>query len=142
MIRRPPRSTRTDTLFPYTTLFRSPPRRFHLNGTENERLLYVLAHHRVSHRHFSVGDVCSARPGIFRRRSTSRHPGIARTEQTTDRAEPPGTPANGRSHRNTATRNGQLARTRSEERLARKGCASPGQSRAYDCNQKKNLQPN
>src|SRR3546814_18246322 len=26
MIRRPPRSTRTDTLFPYTTLFRSPYR--------------------------------------------------------------------------------------------------------------------
>src|SRR3546814_7691530 len=25
MIRRPPRSTRTDTLFPYTTLFRSHP---------------------------------------------------------------------------------------------------------------------
>src|SRR3546814_3464370 len=28
MIRRPPRSTRTDTLFPYTTLFRSPPNDF------------------------------------------------------------------------------------------------------------------
>src|SRR3546814_7656815 len=27
MIRRPPRSTRTDTLFPYTTLFRSDPGR-------------------------------------------------------------------------------------------------------------------
>src|SRR3546814_21158398 len=27
MIRRPPRSTRTDTLFPYTTLFRSPAER-------------------------------------------------------------------------------------------------------------------
>src|SRR3546814_12965783 len=27
MIRRPPRSTRTDTLFPYTTLFRSPETR-------------------------------------------------------------------------------------------------------------------
>src|SRR3546814_1811137 len=27
MIRRPPRSTRTDTLFPYTTLFRSQPAR-------------------------------------------------------------------------------------------------------------------
>src|SRR3546814_14701467 len=27
MIRRPPRSTRTDTLFPYTTLFRSAPHR-------------------------------------------------------------------------------------------------------------------
>src|SRR3546814_4090693 len=25
MVRRPPRSTRTDTLFPYTTLFRSEP---------------------------------------------------------------------------------------------------------------------
>src|SRR3546814_17612668 len=30
MIRRPPRSTRTDTLFPYTTLFRSGCRRGHL----------------------------------------------------------------------------------------------------------------
>src|SRR3546814_11525720 len=28
MIRRPPRSTRTDTLFPYTTLFRLPLRTF------------------------------------------------------------------------------------------------------------------
>src|SRR3546814_2147130 len=44
MIRRPPRSTRTDTLFPYTTLFRSvvagePPR--HLGqvvGPEREEL--------------------------------------------------------------------------------------------------------
>src|SRR3546814_14667300 len=29
MIRRPPRSTRTDTLFPYTTPFRSPGRACH-----------------------------------------------------------------------------------------------------------------
>src|SRR3546814_4933364 len=29
MKRRPPRSTRTDTLFPYTTLFRSPRDRLH-----------------------------------------------------------------------------------------------------------------
>src|SRR3546814_15824233 len=29
MIRRPPRSTRTDTLFPYTTLFRSGRHAFH-----------------------------------------------------------------------------------------------------------------
>src|SRR3546814_12611348 len=29
MIRRPPRSTRTDTLFPYTTLFRSLVQRLH-----------------------------------------------------------------------------------------------------------------
>src|SRR3546814_11155794 len=31
MIRRPPRSTRTDTLFPYTTLFRSPPPASHFS---------------------------------------------------------------------------------------------------------------
>src|SRR3546814_19909211 len=33
MIRRPPRSTRTDTLFPYTTLFRSRAR--HLRGGDD-----------------------------------------------------------------------------------------------------------
>src|SRR3546814_4190505 len=32
MIRRPPRSTRTDTLFPYTTLFRSEARLDFLTG--------------------------------------------------------------------------------------------------------------
>src|SRR3546814_3433685 len=32
MIRRPPRSTRTDTLFPYTTLFRSKVRRSRLHA--------------------------------------------------------------------------------------------------------------
>src|SRR3546814_4673041 len=36
MIRRPPRSTRTDTLFPYTTLFRSPPPR-HPSRTSRDR---------------------------------------------------------------------------------------------------------
>src|SRR3546814_2110019 len=36
MIRRPPRSTRTDTLFPYTTLFRSKHRK---NASEQTRLL-------------------------------------------------------------------------------------------------------
>src|SRR3546814_2595472 len=41
MIRRPPRSTRTDTLFPYTTLFRS---------------LYVPP--RVAHNGVAVGDDC------------------------------------------------------------------------------------
>src|SRR3546814_1043345 len=40
MIRRPPRSTRTDTLFPYTTLFRSRPRR-----QPRQETLRVLAEH-------------------------------------------------------------------------------------------------
>src|SRR3546814_2086737 len=38
MIRRPPRSTRTDTLFPYTTLFRSVEQ-----VAENEYLVNALA---------------------------------------------------------------------------------------------------
>src|SRR3546814_11360400 len=38
MIRRPPRSTRTYTLFPYTTLFRSTI--LDEQGTTNDKLLY------------------------------------------------------------------------------------------------------
>src|SRR3546814_9447565 len=37
MIRRPPRSTRTDTLFPYTTLFRSVQKRRHAHGLDRGR---------------------------------------------------------------------------------------------------------
>src|SRR3546814_15788919 len=39
MIRRPPRSTRTDTLFPYTTLFRSEARALH----SKRRPAYLLS---------------------------------------------------------------------------------------------------
>src|SRR3546814_2419791 len=42
MIRRPPRSTRTDTLFPYTTLFRSEPRRLQRHADDD-----AVAHHRL-----------------------------------------------------------------------------------------------
>src|SRR3546814_16645603 len=47
MIRRPPRSTRTDTLFPYTTLFRSPL----LSG--KPRLLCVVHAERADDRGFA-----------------------------------------------------------------------------------------
>src|SRR3546814_4534441 len=40
MIRRPPRSTRTDTLFPYTTLFRS--RKIHTGRSRNDQVLVAL----------------------------------------------------------------------------------------------------
>src|SRR3546814_7276072 len=44
MIRRPPRSTRTDTLFPYTTLFRSADRAFFCNsGAEANEAAFKLA---------------------------------------------------------------------------------------------------
>src|SRR3546814_4431452 len=39
MIRRPPRSTRTDTLFPYTTLFRSHP--INAYGSEEQRRKFL-----------------------------------------------------------------------------------------------------
>src|SRR3546814_10877377 len=49
MIRRPPRSTRTDTLFPYTTLFRSvqlPPRRIDADPDRDLRSLEPGLHAR------------------------------------------------------------------------------------------------
>src|SRR3546814_6194518 len=51
MIRRPPRSTRTDTLFPYTTLFRSA-RQF------GERLvaLEIAMRARAARMHHTFGD--------------------------------------------------------------------------------------
>src|SRR3546814_3129028 len=47
MIRRPPRSTRTDTLFPYTTLFRSFDRGT-IDAANNE--MFVEFNHRNSER--------------------------------------------------------------------------------------------
>src|SRR3546814_1913341 len=43
MIRRPPRSTRTDTLFPYTTLFRSH------RSDRRDLLFRALPHHPADH---------------------------------------------------------------------------------------------
>src|SRR3546814_11291845 len=45
MIRRPPRSTRTDTLFPYTTLFRSFRDGGRRRGGRLRRLRQLLSHH-------------------------------------------------------------------------------------------------
>src|SRR3546814_16663104 len=45
MIRRPPRSTRTDTLFPYTTLFRSPKL---IESKSFKLYLGSLAQHRIA----------------------------------------------------------------------------------------------
>src|SRR3546814_15004169 len=56
MVRRPPRATRTDTLFPYTTLFRSSPafpsaigagkqrRAHHLFGADGRGVFVALDH--------------------------------------------------------------------------------------------------
>src|SRR3546814_5043303 len=83
MIRRPPRSTRTDTLFPYTTLFRSGHRapyrlaiaqlRPRIN-TDSERVhdtcgclrLQVTAHHLY---YMAVQEAHRHAPGVVGRRS-------------------------------------------------------------------------
>src|SRR3546814_21042456 len=77
MIRRPPRSTRTDTLFPYTTLFRSlAPRnpsgtvdgQFHMDGPLlacGERGGRIMGG-RIDPREAIVGDR-AARPAVQRR---------------------------------------------------------------------------
>src|SRR3546814_1032885 len=47
MIRRPPRSTRTDTLFPYTTLFRSVVHHRFKRGDVVERQMFDAARQRA-----------------------------------------------------------------------------------------------
>src|SRR3546814_2847065 len=59
MIRRPPRSTRTDTLFPYTTLFRSP----HLLRAIDPAA-YVPIDISGDFLHASSAELASAFPGL------------------------------------------------------------------------------
>src|SRR3546814_15666384 len=58
MIRRPPRSTRTDTLFPYTTLFRSPP--------WNHRSARLAAAKRSRHQEIFVLSGADRTPAVLR----------------------------------------------------------------------------
>src|SRR3546814_6877390 len=69
MIRRPPRSTRTDTLFPYTTLFRSRAGGVgsgRLAAPDDDRLARDLRHGHRPLRHGGTEADVAARP---RRRS-------------------------------------------------------------------------
>src|SRR3546814_10863661 len=69
MIRRPPRSTRTETLFPYTTLFRSEPVR-RAPGHEQLALRRCIGPARSESLHDG------ARPDDPRARADSRFPGL------------------------------------------------------------------
>src|SRR3546814_19300432 len=60
MIRRPPRSTRTDTLFPYTTLFRSR----YLNSDDFER--FALDFLQMGNGYLEQVDNLAGRPMTFR----------------------------------------------------------------------------
>src|SRR3546814_2888689 len=65
MIRLPPRSTRTDTLFPYTTLFRSLLRRGTVRGRSPHHLLAVLVGAR-QHPRVIAGLAVPARERVHR----------------------------------------------------------------------------
>src|SRR3546814_1353955 len=67
MIRRPPRSTRTDTLFPYTTLFRSARRSGDM----------VLLRAQATHFGFAVDAVSSVRLDELRCSSTALREALA-----------------------------------------------------------------
>src|SRR3546814_2405686 len=70
MIRRPPRSTRTDTLFPYTTLFRSLARQRCVDLAERlQREINVLPAHadtRVGNLDTNAVPIASDSDGHFR----------------------------------------------------------------------------
>src|SRR3546814_3592425 len=78
MIRRPPRSTRTDTLFPYTTLFRSGY--CHCIGRRQTP---------PAHQHLGLRQGGARHPGhtgtafIVNRQSVDRLPAAARSEEHT-----------------------------------------------------------
>src|SRR3546814_9255385 len=78
MIRRPPRSTRTDTLFPYTTLFRSI-RRHRADGARaragRRALLRTLEQDRLVAGALLRRSGNLSRLGAFRLRPASRHRG-------------------------------------------------------------------
>src|SRR3546814_18154046 len=87
MIRRPPRSTRTDTLFPYTTLFRSHQKgdpHHYDGGSRSPRQVGQARNLRQQHRR---GCATPNRVGIGRPHQTRRPP------QRTPTSRPPPLPA-------------------------------------------------
>src|SRR3546814_9823700 len=64
MIRRPPRSTRTDTLFPYTTLFRSSRR---LRSDRGGGVFHFQRAHRGLTGFYSDMETRAGDPGAFAR---------------------------------------------------------------------------
>src|SRR3546814_16468151 len=109
MIRRPPRSTRTDTLFPYTTLFRShdhgggrrsQPRsrlRFGKSGVQAGRLRAPPQSSARSNAFISAGRLPASVLNALRNASPTPSP--ARGRRTGDHREPIGLRLGARSER-------------------------------------------
>src|SRR3546814_7895182 len=85
MIRRPPRSTRTDTLFPYTTLFRSAPTK--VRQAVFPMRIYGSCTASVVRDCYPIGRLCSCFPKKTRksvqRRVMAMHKHKRRSEEHT-----------------------------------------------------------
>src|SRR3546814_3757498 len=94
MIRRPPRSTRTDTLFPYTTLFRSSPSR----GRECAAPAPQTSKQEHHRRGKEDRETLQEQPHV----AAARQQGLRRAtlfgDRAAQRALPVGRPANPRDH--------------------------------------------
>src|SRR3546814_2164015 len=79
MIRRPPKSTRTDTLYPYTTLFRSDPQK------SAERVREGKQHHQQDARPVchAVSAKCWGRQRGWNAKRGERHAHRIRSEEHT-----------------------------------------------------------
>src|SRR3546814_14653665 len=83
MIRRPPRSTRTDTLFPYTTLFRSRLKELVQPGAAQAELpkdSADLALGRLDHFRNANGGSPTAEVRVEMQRAMSAHAAVFRTD--------------------------------------------------------------
>src|SRR3546814_19098060 len=76
MIRRPPRSTRTDTLFPYTTLFRSPWR--HCHPIAARSILRAMKTFKTRHQFYLPDDLSAKLDAL------TASPGTSKTQILTD----------------------------------------------------------
>src|SRR3546814_2859576 len=84
MNRRQPRSTRTDTLFPYTTLFRSTARRTSRNAADRTAVVKNLSKGRGSGSRWKGGDTrAGPRPSIAKAPSISSPRRYVRSEEHT-----------------------------------------------------------
>src|SRR3546814_14358558 len=85
MIRRPPRSTRTDTLFPYTTLFRSRVRGAEIGVVERASAMRQPAHdHAIAADHLHPVDA-----DVLARLAGAAGADQARRDQAPHVARPP-----------------------------------------------------
>src|SRR3546814_7282309 len=72
MIRRPPRSTRTDTLFPYTTLFRSTRRAIERLAHDRRRPVLAVCRHALPPIQSRIADPAFGHSLSSRRPTTNR----------------------------------------------------------------------